>query len=66
MKLNIHGSAHDSVSVVTRHCKSIRKIDRKDTENQIGVVQNFFWFCSIMESFRINLLVTNNVSMYEK
>ncbi len=66
MGLNIHGSAHDSVSVVIRHCNFSRKIDWTYFDNQIGVVQNFSRFNRIKKHFRMNFVVTNNISAYEK
>ena len=66
MELNIHGIAHDSVSVVTHHCDfNNRKIDRKESNNQICVVHNFSRFGNIMKHFRINLVMTNNMLKYE-
>ena len=65
MELNIHGSTHYSVSVVTQHRNSSRKINRKDFDIQIDEVQNQCRFSSNLKHSRNNLVVTNNMSTYE-
>ena len=67
MELNIHGSTHNYVSVVTQYRNLNQKINRKDFDIQIRViVQNFGRFNNMMKHFAINLVVTNNMSTYEK
>ncbi len=40
MELNIHRDTHDSVSIVTQHRDFSRKFNGKNSDNQIGEVQN--------------------------
>jgi hypothetical protein len=51
--------------IVTRHHNFSRKINRKKSIIQIDVVQNFSRFTSIGKHFRINIVVTNNMSTYK-
>jgi len=66
MELNIHGIAHDSVFVATQQCSFSRKINRKNSDIQVGVVNNFSQFSSVKKHGRFKLVVTNNMSTYEK
>jgi len=66
MELNISKSTHDSVSMVKQHRKFSPKIYRKDSDNQKGEVHNSNRFISVRKHFRINLVVTNNMSTYKK
>ena len=66
MELNIHENTHDSNSVASQHRIFCRNINRKDVDNQIGVVQHFSLFSSIIKYFRIGLVVTNNILAYAK
>jgi IS1 family transposase len=65
MQLTIHGSIMIQSPIETQHHSFSRKINRKDFDNQIGVVQNCSRFSSIMKPFRINLVMTDNMSTYE-
>jgi hypothetical protein len=51
--------------IVTQHHNFSRKINRKQSSIQIDVVQNFSRLSIIRKHFRINLVVTNNMSTYE-
>ena len=51
--------------IVTQHHNFNREIDRKNSSIQIDVVQNFSRFSSIRKHFRINIVVTNNMSTYK-
>ena len=66
MELTIHGSIMIQFPMVTQQHIFSRKINRKDSSIQLGVMPNFSRFSSIRKHFRINLVVTNNMSTYEK
>ena len=65
MELNIHGIMMIQFPIVTQHHGFSRKINKKSFDIQIDEVQNFSRFGSIRKRFRINLVVTNNMSIYE-
>jgi hypothetical protein len=50
------------VPIVTQHQHFSRKINRKNSDIPIGVMQSFSRFCSTRKRFRINLVMTNNMS----
>ena len=52
--------------IVPQHPIFSRKIDCKNYDIQIDVMQNFIRFNSIRKHFRINLMETNNMSTYKK
>ncbi len=66
MDLSIHRNTCDSVidSDTTPQFQS--EINRKISDIQIDVMQNFSWFNSIRKHFRINLAATNNMSTHGK
>ena len=66
MELTIYESKMIQLPIVTRHHSFSRKIDRKISSIQIGVMQNSNRFSSIRKRYRTNLVVTNNMSTYEK
>ena len=63
MELTIYESIMTYYSIVTQHHS--RKNNRKNSDMQIDVVQNFRRFSSIRKNFRINLVVTNNMSTHK-
>jgi hypothetical protein len=65
MKLNIRGIIMIHFPIVTQHHSFSRKINRKKYSIQIDVVQNFSRLNSIRKHFRINIVVTNNMSTYK-
>ena len=66
MELTINGSILIQLPIVTQYHSFMRKINRKNSDIQIDVVQNFSRFNRIKKHFRINLAMTNNMSTYEK
>ena len=66
MELAINGIKMIQFPIVTHHHSFIRKINRKKSDIKIDVMQNFSRFNSIRKHFRINLVVTNNMSTHEK
>jgi hypothetical protein len=65
MELDIHGIIMIQFPIVTQHHSFSRKINKKSFDIQIDEVQNFSRLSSIRKRFRINLVVTNNMSTYE-
>jgi hypothetical protein len=65
MELNIHGNIIIQFPIVTQHYIFSRKINKQISDIQIDEVQNFSRFSSIRKRFRINMVVTNNMSTYE-
>ena len=51
---------------ILSHRGSSRNIHGKDYDNQICIVYNFSRFSSIKKHFRNDLVVTSNMSTYEK
>jgi hypothetical protein len=51
--------------IVIQHHSFSRKINMKKSDIQKDVVQNFSRLSSIRKHFRINIVVTNNMSTYE-
>jgi hypothetical protein len=66
IKLTIHGSIMILFPIMTQQHGFSRKIDRKNSAIQIGLVQNFYRLNRIKKYFIINLAMTNNMSTYEK
>ena len=66
MGLTINGIKMIQFPIVTHQHSFSQKINMKNSDIQINVVQNFGRFNSIRKHFRINLMVTNNMSTYEK
>ena len=66
MELTIYGSIMIRFPIVTQHHTFSQEINRKTSSIQIGVMQNFSRFNSIQNHFRTKLVVTNNMSTYEK
>ena len=66
MKLTIYGSIMIQIPIVTQHQNFGRKINRKNSSIQIGVMQDLSRFNSFRTHFRINLVMTDNMSTYEK
>jgi hypothetical protein len=66
MELIIHGSIMIQFPIVTYPHIFSRKIEMKNSEIQIGEVQNFSRINIIRKHFRINLAMTNNMSTYKK
>jgi len=67
MELTIYGSIKMiQFPKVTQHHSFSREIHRKKYSIQLGVMQNFSRLSSIRKQFRTNLVVTNNMSTYEK
>ena len=64
MELNINGNTYDSVPVVAQRRNFSRNINRKNVANQIGVMQIFNRFGSIKTHFRVDFVLTNNMSIY--
>jgi hypothetical protein len=65
MELAINGIKMIQFTIVTQHHIFSRKINKKNTDIQIDVMQNFSRFSSIRKHFRYNLMVTSNMSTYE-
>ncbi len=65
MKLAINGIKMIQFPIVTKHHIFSRKINRKNSDIQIDVMQNFSRFIIIRKHFRYNLMVTSNMSTYE-
>ncbi len=65
MELAINGIKMIQFPIVTHHHISSRKNNRKNSDIQIDVMQNFSLFSSIRKHFRYNLMVTCNMSTYE-
>jgi len=65
MGLTINGLKMIQFPIVTQHRNFSRKINMKKFDIQIGVVQNFSRLSSIRKHFRINIVVTHNMSTYE-
>jgi hypothetical protein len=65
MELNIHGIIMIQFPIVTQHHGFSRKINKKSFDIQIDEVQNFSRFSSTRKRFRINLVMTNNMSTYK-
>jgi len=61
MEITIYGSIMIQFPIVTLHHSVGRKINRENSDIQIGVVQNFSRFSSIKKHFRVNLVMTNNI-----
>ena len=57
------GSIMIQYPIVTQHHSFSRKINRKNSDIQIGVMQNFSRFGSIRKYFRINLVVNDAISV---
>ena len=53
------------LSIVRQHHNFSRKVIRKKSIIQIDVVQNSSQLSSIRRHFRVNIVVTNNMSTYE-
>jgi hypothetical protein len=66
MELIIHGSIRIQFPIVTQHRRFSRKINRTDSDIQIGVMHNFSRFGSIKKLFRINLVMTHHMSSHEE
>ena len=65
MELAINGIKMIQFPMVTPHHIFSRKINRKNSDIQIDVMQNFSRFGSVRKHFRYNLMVTSNMSIYE-
>ena len=65
MELNIHGIIMIQFSILTHHHYFSRTINKKSSDIQIDEVQNFSRFSSSRKRFRINLVMTNNMSTYK-
>ena len=66
MELAIYGSIMIQFPIVPQHRRFSRKINRKNSDIQIGVMQNFSWFSGIRKHIIINLVMTNHMSTHEK
>jgi hypothetical protein len=66
MGLAINGINMIQFPIVTQHHSFSRKINMKNSDIQIDIVQNFSRFNNIRKYFRINLVVTNNMSTNKK
>ena len=66
MELTIYGILMIRVPIVKQHHSFSPKITRKNSSIQLGVMQNLSRYNSIRKHFRINLVVTNYMSTYEK
>ena len=65
MGLTINGLKMIQFPIVTQHHSFSRKINMKNSDIQIDVVQNFNRLSSIRKHFRINIVVRNNMLTYE-
>ena len=66
MKLTIHGSIMIQFPIVTQHHSFSRKINRKNSSIQIGVMRNFSRFSSFRKHFKIDLVMTNHMPTHKK
>ncbi len=66
MELAIHVIIMIQFPIVTQHHSFSRKINRKNSDIKIDVVQDLSRFNSIRKHLRIDLMVKNNMSTYEK
>ena len=65
MELNIHGIMMIQFPIVTQHHGFSRKINKNSFDIQIDEVQNFSRFSSTRKRFKINLVMTNNMSNHK-
>ena len=66
MGLTINGIKMIQFPIVSQDHSFSPKINMKNSDIQIDVVQNFSRFNSIRKHFRTNLVMANNMFTYEK